>query len=228
MRVAFISDIHANAPALKEVLMTIDNKGIDQIYCAGDIVGYNAFPNRTVALMVENNVTSIRGNHDEAVLTETPSNFNIQAKRAIDWTRRKLSSQSQEYLENLGSEIRREIGGRDIYITHGSPLNNLNQYVTENEITEWRIDRWFENNPDLIVLGHTHIQFKKKINDTIVLNPGSVGQPRDSNSDAAFAIFDTTEEAVHTHRVEYDIDKTAERTKAVLPRKLADRLYEGR
>ncbi len=228
MRIAFISDIHANSPALCSVLADIENREIDSILCAGDVVGYNAFPNQVIALFSEYDITSVRGNHDEAVLTETPSNFNISAKRAVDWTRRKLSPESEAYLKSLGCEYREVIDNIDIYMTHGSPDDKLNQYVREDMISEDKIESWFNHTPDIIVLGHTHQQFIVETDIAAVVNPGSVGQPRDHDPRAGYAILDTNSWEIDTQRVEYDIDKTAERTQAVLPRKLGDRLYEGR
>jgi len=228
MKIAFISDIHANFPALEAVLENLSQRGVRKIYCAGDIVGYNAFPNETVTRLDEEDVAAVRGNHDEAVLKDTPSNFNIPAKRAVDWTRRNLSEDSTKYLEGLDYEMRRQVGGNEIYITHGSPKDNLNEYVHEEEVTDRRISRWFETGPDVIVLGHTHQQFTQYVGETLVVNPGSVGQPRDRDPRAAFAVFDTETGEVDLCRVEYAIEKAANRTQEVLPRKLADRLYEGR
>lgn len=228
MRTALISDIHANAPALREVLSDINRRNVDNICCAGDVVGYNSFPNKTIKKINEHNVRSVRGNHDEAVLTETPSDFSISAKRAVDWTRRKLSNKSEQYLEKLKYNLRFEQDGVEIYLTHGSPIDNLNQYVHKRDVSESRLNRWFDDIPDVVILGHTHRQFTENVNDTIVVNPGSVGQPRDGDPRAAYAIIDTEKFEVNTHRIEYDIDEVANRTQAVLPRKLADRLYEGR
>lgn len=228
MKLAFVSDIHSNLPALEAVLEALSQRGIEKIYCAGDIVGYNAFPNKTVKRLGEEDVAAVRGNHDEAVLTDTPSNFNIPAKRAVDWTRRNLSEGPMKYLEGLKYEMRREIGGAEIYITHGSPGDNLNEYVHEEEVTNRRISSWFDTGPDIIVLGHTHQQFTQYVGDTLVVNPGSVGQPRDGDPRAAFAAYDTETGDIELCRVEYAIEKTADRTQSVLPRKLADRLYEGR
>jgi len=228
MKIAFISDIHANFPALEAVLENLSEKGVEKIYCAGDIVGYNAFPNKTVTRLDEEGVTAVRGNHDEAVLTDTPSNFSIPAKRAADWTRRNLSEDSTKYLEGLNYEIRRQVGGDEIYITHGSPKDNLNEYVHEEEVTDRRISKWFETDPDVIVLGHTHQQFTQYVSETLIVNPGSVGQPRDRDPRAAFAVYDTEAGEVDLCRVEYAIEEAANRTQEVLPRKLADRLYEGR
>lgn len=228
MKLAFISDVHSNASALSEILRDIQDRQINTIYCAGDIVGYNASPNRTVNLFREYRIQSVRGNHDEAVLTETPNDFSIVAKRATDWTRRQINEDNRKFLRDLPPAIRTNREGVDLYITHGSPSDNLNEYVYKNEINEEKISRWFDKSPELAVLGHTHRQFVVQLENTTVLNPGSVGQPRDGNPEAAYAVFDTEENIAKLHRVKYDIDVAAERTRAVLPRKLADRLYNGR
>lgn len=228
MKIGFISDIHANEPALLAVLQEIEDQDIDEILCAGDVVGYNAFPNQVVGHLRENDVTSIRGNHDEAVLTSTPINFNISAKRAIDWTRRNLSSESLSYLETLDYEYRAKKGDLDVYMVHGSPKDKLNQYVRKDSITENKIQSWFDTVPDIIILGHTHQQFVRQTDIATVVNPGSVGQPRDGDPRAGYAVLDVSSNEINSHRVEYDIEKAADQTQKYLPRKLADRLYKGR
>lgn len=228
MKIGLISDIHANAPALRVVLDGLADKDVDRILCAGDVVGYYPFPNEVVSLLEEHDVRSIVGNHDAAVLDETPSRFSINAKRAADWTRRELTPESNEFLESLPLVFEETIDGRDIYMVHGSPEDPLNEYIWEDEVDERALDYWFEDHPDFLILGHTHRPFVKKVGSTTVLNPGSVGQPRDKNPRSAFAIVDLQLLSVNRYRVDYDIDAVADETGEILPRKLGERLYEGR
>lgn len=228
MRIALISDIHSNAPALLSVLSDIDNRRVDSIFCAGDLVGYYAFPNKVVSEVKANEMECVRGNHDEAVITETPSDFNIRAKRAADWTRRNLSEQGHQFLRGLKSEYRERLDGVDVYMTHGSPVDPINEYVHQEDVTESLLQRWFETPPDVVVLGHTHTPMLVTVGGTSVVNPGSVGQPRDGNPDASYAVFDTDDVSIEFFRVPYDIDETAFETQKELPKRLADRLYEGR
>lgn len=228
MKIGVISDIHANAPALRVVLNGLSDRSVDQILCAGDVVGYYPFPNEVVSLLQEHDVRSIIGNHDAAVLDETPSEFSINAKRAADWTRRQLIPESKAYLESLPLIFEETIDGRETYMVHGSPEDSLNEYIWEEEVTKQALDFWFDDYPDLLVFGHTHRPFMKEIGSTTVLNPGSVGQPRDRNPRSSFTIVDSQSLSVNHYRVDYDIDVVADETGEYLPRKLADRLYEGR
>lgn len=228
MKIGVISDIHANAPALRVVLDGLADRDVDQTLCAGDVVGYYPFPNEVISLLGEQDVRSIVGNHDAAVLDETPSGFSIDAKRAADWTRRQLTPESNAFLESLPMTIEETIDGRDVYVVHGSPEDPLNEYIWGDEVDERALDYWFDNRPDLVIFGHTHRPFVKEIGSTTVLNPGSVGQPRDRNPRSAFAVVDLKSLSVDRYRVDYDIDTVADETGKYLPRKLGDRLYEGR
>lgn len=228
MRIALLSDVHANLPALESVLDDLSPRSIDRIICAGDVVGYYPYPREVIRKFRTENITSVLGNHDHAVITDTPSNFSIPAKRAADWTRRQLSHSDIDYLGDLPSEIREKVDNVDIYVTHGSPTDQLNQYIFSKDVREQRISDWFEIAPDLIVLGHTHRPMEIEIEGTQVVNPGSVGQPRDGDPRSSYAIFDTVTASVEFHRVEYDIEETARETHKELPRKLADRLFEGK
>lgn len=227
MRYLIISDVHSNMSALREVRDRTSEINIAGIICAGDIVGYNASPNQVVQYLRKHSTIAVKGNHDEAVLTETPTEFNITAKRATDWTRRELSEDNEHYLRELPLEVNYGLDRLNIYMCHGSPTDNLRQYVYEDDITEKRISQWFPKAPDVIILGHTHRQFMKYVGETLILNPGSVGQPRDGDSRAAYAILNTATNSVELCRAEYDIDKTAKKVNAVLPRKISDRLYSG-
>jgi putative phosphoesterase len=228
MKIGVISDIHANAPSLRTVLDELSEKEVEKILCAGDLIGYYPFPNEVISLLQDYNVLSIVGNHDAAVLDGTPPEFSINAKRAVDWTRRQLTPESQAYLESLPLTFEETIGDREIYMVHGSPEQPLNEYIWEENIDERTVDFWFDDCPELVILGHTHRPFVKKVEYTTVLNPGSVGQPRDRNPRSAFVTIDTETLSVNRYRVEYDIDTVAAETGEYLPRRLADRLYEGR
>lgn len=228
MRIALISDIHSNYPALTAVLEDISKEEVDEIFCAGDLVGYYAFPNEVIEELHTSRIHCIKGNHDQAVITETPTDFSIPAKRAADWTRRQLSDSGFEYLGQLKRNIRRKIADLDLYMTHGSPVDNLNQYVREGDVTQSRMRVWFDDIPDIVVLGHTHQPMIVELEDTLVVNPGSVGQPRDGNPKASYSIIDTEDPSAIIRRVDYDIDEVANETQKFLPKKLADRLYRGK
>lgn len=228
MKIGVISDVHANAPALEAVLNRLSELEVDRVFCAGDVVGYYPFPDETISLFIDHDVQSVLGNHDAAVIGETPPNFNITAKRAIDWTRRTLSISCYEYLESLPVVIEEDINEREMFIVHGSPREKLDEYVWKENVDQGIIDFWFSSTPDFVILGHTHRPFVKSVGEAIILNPGSVGQPRDGDPKASFAVIDLKALNVDRYRVDYEIDKVARKTLEYLPRKLADRLYEGR
>lgn len=228
MKLGVISDVHANASALEAVLYQLRRRGVDQIVCAGDLVGYYPQAERAIRLLQIADVDCVMGNHDEAVLGSTPTEFNIYAKRAVDWTRRNISEDSREFLKSLPLDLNMSLTGEDIYIVHGSPREPTKEYVLEEQVSSDFLDYHFENKPDILILGHTHQSFIKQVEGTLILNPGSVGQPRDGNPMSSYAMVDVSEKIAKIYRVEYDIESVYQETMEYLPRKLADRLKKGK
>lgn len=220
MKVAVIADIHANFPALEKVLEDIRGA---PIFCCGDLVGYNTFPNEVIDLIRTNNATSILGNHDLAVLTGDTGWFNSEAIKAIEWTAGKLTTENRSFLEALPRAYENEF-----YMAHGSPKNQLEGYIFSDDPDYVFSDFFNYTERDIIILGHTHIPFVKKIDGKLIFNPGSVGQPRDSDPRASYAILDTEKKEVKIKRVGYDIEKTSTAImKAGLPKRLGIRLFRG-
>lgn len=228
MKIGVISDIHSNSVALGAVLQHSEIQSADAVYCAGDLVGYYSRPNEVVNKIRRENIFSVKGNHDKAVAEATPSSFSVYAKRAADWTRRKLTSDNLAFLDSLPVRIRKFVGSRDLLVVHGSPKNPFTEYIYQEDVDELFLDFYFDVPPEVVVLGHTHQPFVKKVNDTLVVNPGSVGQPRDRDPRASFGIIDLDSLSSEIFRVEYDIDEIAKDTAKELPKALGDRLYEGR
>ncbi len=221
MKIAFISDIHGNLIALEEVL---DSIGKTKVVCLGDLVGYNPFPNEVVEIVKEKKIASIMGNHDYATLTGDVSWFNPIAARAILWTRKVLKEENFEFL----SKLKISLIENDIYCVHGSPLNPLEEYVFPDYPTNLLNKFLKVAKTKTVALGHTHVPFVRYLEEGIIFNAGSVGQPRDGDPRACYVIFDTKKENVEIVRVEYDIDAVAkEIIKAGLPKELALRLYKG-
>ncbi len=220
MKVAVLADIHANLPALEKVLEEIE--GMSK-FCCGDLVGYNPFPNEVIDLVKKENVVSILGNHDHAVLTGDTSWFNRIAASAIEWTVKELTAENLEFLKTLAQSYDNEF-----YMIHGSPKNPLEEYILP-EAPEYVFRDFFNyTKSDIIVLGHAHVPFVKRIDEKLIFNPGSVGQPRDFDSRASYAILDTETKELEIKRVDYDIERTAERiVKEGLPGRLAWRLFSG-
>ncbi len=218
--IAIISDIHSNLTALRSVLREISGM---KIFCCGDLVGYYPFPNEVVEIIRKKNVVSIMGNHDNAVITGDTSWFNPIAAEAIEWTRSKISSENLGFLKSLP-----RIHENDFFMVHGSPRNELEEYVYEDYPLEILKSFFDYTKRDSMILGHTHVPFVKKIDGKLLFNPGSIGQPRDGDPRATYAIFDIDAKSVAMERVDYDRDEVANAVeKNGLPMPLAHRLYFG-
>jgi diadenosine tetraphosphatase ApaH/serine/threonine PP2A family protein phosphatase len=239
MRILVFSDIHSNLTALEAVLAAAGN--VDAYWCLGDLVGYGPDPNECIALVRDlPNLVCVRGNHDAATLGEVDQNtFNHEASLAITWTKRNLNAESQEFLLSLPERLVID----DITLVHGSPRNPVWDYIMD-AMTAERMFQFFDTR--ICLVGHTHVPAiwkeiesespkglvldyqKVKILTKSILNPGSVGQPRDHDPRAAFAIFDPQESLWELRRVPYKIPEVQARIKkSGLPWRHALRLSEG-
>jgi len=224
MRIALLADIHSNLPALEAVLKDVDNLGVDQVWVAGDIVGYNPWPNEVVRILKERKVRAIRGNHDRAALSGDTSWFNDLAAAAIRWTRIVLTPASVGYLRFLEDRTRATAPEGIVAMYHGSPRND-DEYVMP-----WSVDEALVRmaSANFVVLGHTHMPMAYSSRYGVLVNPGSVGQPRDRDPRAAWALLDTWTRGVLQRRVPYDVGAVvAEIRKAGLPAELGQRLAWG-
>lgn len=225
MKLALISDVHANLIALQAVLEDVATRWVDTILCAGDVVGYYPYPVETIALFQERRIISIQGNHDRAVINAGSLDLNPMASSAVAWTASNIDAPSLSFLRGLPRSLHVERDGVRIAIYHGAPFDD-DHYVFEDEATE---DLLRMAECDLLVLGHTHVPFIRRHGRGMIVNPGSVGQPRDGDPDASYAIYDTERRTAIYLRIPYNITEVVERTlNAGLPRSLADRLRRGR
>jgi predicted phosphodiesterase len=239
MRILVFSDIHSNLTALEAVLAAAGN--VDAYWCLGDLVGYGPDANECIALIRDlPNLVCVRGNHDAATLGEVDQNtFNHEASLAITWTKRNLNAESQEFLLSLPEKRVLD----DITLVHGSPRNPVWDYIMDYMTAE-RMFQFFDTR--ICLVGHTHVPAiwkeadtdtsrglvldyqKTKILTKSILNPGSVGQPRDHDPRASFAIFDPQESLWELRRVSYNINEVQARIKkSGLPWRHALRLAEG-
>ncbi|PSQ48446.1 metallophosphoesterase [Halobacteriales archaeon SW_7_65_23] len=219
MEIGVISDVHGNTVALDAVFA--DMPAVDALACAGDVVGYNPWHAGCVEAVRERSIPTVSGNHDRAVASETRFAFNSMAGAGVAHARETLTEDQIEWLRSLPT-TRREFDGR-VRIVHGHPENPDRYTYTE----EFSPDLLGEE--DVLVLGHTHVQGHERFDEGVVMNPGSVGQPRDGDPRAAYAVLDLDDLAVTEHRVEYDIDRVREAVvEADLPARIGDRLAEGR
>ncbi len=245
MRALVVSDLHSNVEALRTVLNRVRRKKFDRVICLGDFVGYGAQPNQVLDTMrtLRGPKLYIRGNHDRvAAGFEDGFGFNTAAKHAAIWTRDHLSAPNRRFLKDLAVG---PVRSGDVIVCHGSPYDE-DEYVF-HEAHAAQI--FAQHDARFILYGHTHLAVVFACDDEgrvagqlirddetvrlrpglrYLINPGSVGQPRDRNPEAAFAIFDSERMTVQFMRVAYDVEKSqAAILRAGLPRVLADRLAAG-
>lgn len=226
MRLAILSDIHSNIHALRNVAADIRTKGgTDLTVCAGDIVGYGAFPNECCKAAAALSKLTVLGNHDLAALDHDTAFMNPYAAQAVLWTSSRLEDDSKTWLRTLTTEARFHAAGLEVAMYHGS-VGSWTDYVYAEAATDSLLKKARCN---LLLLGHTHVPFVKRLQSGLIVNPGSVGQPRDGDPRSSYVMFDTDSKDCEVVRLDYDVDKAAEAIESAgLPRFLADRLYIGR
>ena len=241
MRIAVISDIHANLHALETVLADIDGESVDEIWCLGDVVGYGPKPNECCDLIRERTAISLCGNHDLAALGLLDvAEFSGDAATAARWTSGVLGSEQRAWLGGLNPLARRE--GAELF--HASPRDPVWEYVLSEEVAQLSLEATTER---LVLVGHTHVALALALDgDRIdgglarggitvdlddrrfLVNPGSVGQPRDGDPRAAWLLVDSEGRAADFRRVPYPIEDTQKEMRDVaLPETLAGRLAHG-
>ena len=242
MRVLIISDVHANLTALEAVLA--DAGKVDQTWCLGDVIGYGPDPNAVVErLRSLPNLTIILGNHDVAVLDQMDAAvFNTEARRSLLWQKKMVTTENLMYLESLPQEV---VVRENASMAHGSPRDPVWEYILNTLVARLNFE---EFQTPYCFVGHSHIQCMFKLdvehdrislempkpNEVLqltpraILNPGSVGQPRDRDPRSAYAIYNTEAQTWEPRRVQYDIESVQKRIRKVgLPEKHAVRLAEG-
>lgn len=222
MRIGLVSDIHANAVALAAVREAMPD--VEQVVCVGDVVGYNPHPRTCVETVREAGWPTVQGNHDRVVESPERYRHNEMAHAGLRYARARLDDEQVGWLAGL-PESRALVDGQ-LRVVHSHPTER-DRYVMPRAFPALEPHLGDER---VLVLGHTHVQHHERVDGTLVVNPGSVGQPRDGDPRAAFAVLDLTasEVAVEEHRVEYDVDRVqADVTAAGLPERTATRLERG-
>ena len=241
MRIAVISDIHGNWHALESVLADVEQEQVDEVWCLGDLVGYGPQPNRCVAEMHQRSDICLIGNHDLAAIGRVGlEQFHTDAAVSAEWTAKTLDDDARAYLETL--EPSGERPGAQLF--HGSPRDPVWEYILDESVVRAAFDL---TTAPLVFVGHSHVPIALKLQDgnlagglahggselelgdaRWLINPGSVGQPRDLDPRAAYLLLDTDRSVVHFRRVPYDIEQTQAEIRAEgLPDALATRLAEG-
>ncbi|MBX7246828.1 MAG: metallophosphatase family protein [Candidatus Sumerlaeaceae bacterium] len=239
-RVCIFSDIHGNLQALQQVLQEIATLDVDYLICCGDVVGYGANPNECVELLRERKIPTIAGNHDHAALSLIDiTYFNEVAKRAITWTRQNLKPENEAFLRDLPLTIE----FAEMLFVHASPASPESwDYI----ITMGHARQSFKHfGQRVCFIGHSHTPFIVENENSnlscpdkpeitmregcrYLVNVGSVGQPRDRNPDACFAIYDRVQKKIEIHRVKYDLVGAQDQIRQEgLPIELAERLAYG-
>jgi putative phosphoesterase len=219
MEIVVIADVHSNLPALEAVL---DEIGDMEVFCCGDVIGYNPFPKETLEVFQAKKIRGVLGNHDHALINKDTSWLNASATLAVLWSLDVLTEQNLKFLASFPEKFRSE----EFTAFHGSPNDPLFEYVYPD--SSQQLLESFLGDSNILILGHTHLPFVKRLGEGIVFNPGSVGQPRDGNARASYAILDLEKRDVEIKRLSYDVDRVAEKIiENDLPKGLAERLYKG-
>jgi diadenosine tetraphosphatase ApaH/serine/threonine PP2A family protein phosphatase len=240
MRLAVLSDIHANLAALTAVRGDLPD--VDEMWVLGDIVGYGPQPNEVIVALQEMGARSVMGNHDGAAIGQVDVGwFNPDAARAITWTAEVIDENTRAYLASL-PEVRRE---GELTAVHGSPRDPTWEYITDAGVAGANLASF---DTRLCLHGHTHVPIVYRADDgnvqavpalpgapvsvemgRLLVNPGSVGQPRDGNPAASYLLIDTAAQTAQFRRVTYDVAATQRLMRdAGLPLRLAERLSYGR
>jgi putative phosphoesterase len=236
MRLAVLSDIHANLHALQAVWADLEAQRPDAVYCLGDLVGYGAFPNEVIDFLRQQDVPTILGNYDEGVgfdLDECGCAYRTPLERergdqSLRWSQAHTTPDGKEYLRRLPSNIRKETSRPTMLLVHGSP-RKINEYVFEDrpEATFQRLAALAGT--DLLLFGHTHLPYVKRVGRTLFVNAGSVGKPRGGDPRAVYTLLTLGGElAVEFRRVTYDVGAAADAVRAAgLPPAFAELLLTG-
>lgn len=242
MRYLILSDIHANLAALEAVLT--DAPAFDEIWCLGDVIGYGPDPNECVERLQDLPHFSLAGNHDWAALGKLDlDTFNTDARIANTWTQSELKPAAREYLEQLPPSTERG----DFHLAHASPREPVWEYILDGKVAYANF-AYFST--QFCLVGHTHTPAIFELDEEhersegliphtpstitlgsprMIINPGSVGQPRDGDPRASYALLDTKKKRWEYRRVPYPVEITQERMRARgLPRRLVERLRSGR
>ncbi len=243
MRYAIIADIHANLAAFNAVLDDIERQGgAERVWCLGDVVGYGPDPHECIEVLRQINHVCVAGNHDWAAIDKiNTSEFNPDAAAACHWTAQQLNHEDIEYLRNLPLVIEED----DFTLVHGSPREPIWEYLLSTGIAKENFP-YFKS--QFCLVGHSHVplvfsysqdgvcsfsQFLTNVGlalgkSRLIINPGGVGQPRDSDPRASYAIYDNQTRLVRLYRVPYDVRCTQDKMiKYGLPMRLVARLSYG-
>jgi putative phosphoesterase len=223
MQLLILSDIHANWPALSAVLAS--EPQVDGVICLGDIVNYGPHPAPCVKWARENAKPGwvVQGNHDRALgHDEEPrcsAPFSGLAADMQRYTRRLIDPAAKNYLASLPTDSRQLAAGAVFFLCHAIPTDPLYSYITPKDTARWSLECQFAGQPDFLLVGHTHVPSICRIGTTTVVNPGSVGQPKNGDPRACYALW--CDGTVELRRVVYDVQSIVRELTTCAPPKTA-------
>src|SRR3954447_23269356 len=228
--VAIVTDIHANRPALQAALRRIDELGIEDVYCGGDLVGYGPHPNEVCALIQERAIPTIYGNYDYAIARDlhdcgcayiTPHDREI-GQQSVEWTLEHTDQRSKDFMRELPFDLRFTVGETSVHLVHGSP-RKVNEYLFEDKPASLYERLAAAEDADALVFGHTHKPWIHEYGGVQFVNCGSVGKPKDGDPRGAFAVLDS--DGTRIERVAYDAETVAREVAAAgLPAEYGEKL----
>ena len=234
-RVAVITDIHGNLPALEASLRAIDAIGVDGLFCGGDLVGYGPHPNEVCALIEGRGIPTIYGNYDYAVgrdLDDCGCAYVTQhdrelGQRSVAWTLERTDQAAKEFMRELPFDLHFPVGEQGVHLVHGSP-RKVNEYLFEDKPARLYERLAAAESDPVLVFGHTHKPWIHTYGSVLFVNCGSVGKPKDGDPRAAFAILEADDHGpvrASIQRVPYDAEAVAREVAAAgLPSEYAQKL----
>jgi putative phosphoesterase len=248
MRIALLSDIHANLPAFEAVLEDLEKQKPDAVYCLGDLVGYNVWPNQVIGLIRSHGVATIAGNHDLKVAKILPSQDSCSTEKSSEYAYKIVGSKEREYLLTLPRHLNVEFvlneDSLNMLLVHGSP-RSINEYILEELPQDYVTEMVTEFKADILCFGHSHKPYHRIINSGEngadhfhhLINTGSVGKPKDGDARACYVMLTIDPMAstkspdgvqVEFIRVKYDVEKAARAVElSLLPDLFADNLRKA-
>jgi len=236
MRIGILSDIHGNLPALDAVIADLMVREIDAVCCLGDLVGYGAFPNEVVERIRNLRMPTIMGNYDDGVgfdrddcgcAYRDPREQEL-GQRSLAWTKARTTVENKAFLRSLVPEIRLDAEGQRLLLVHGSP-RKMNEYLFEDRPLSSFERLAASSNADMIVFGHTHRPYAKRVDDVWFVNAGSIGKPKDGDWRACYVILTPgTDRPAEFVRLPYDVATAARAVReSELPHEFAADIERG-
>jgi putative phosphoesterase len=217
MRIGILSDIHANITALEAVLDDLKQQNVEALYCLGDLVGYAPFPNEVIDRIQRDAIPTIMGNYDDGVgydRDECGCAYRDPEEQrlgdiSLQWTKKTVTPERKAFLRSLKAEIRFEADGKRFRLVHGSP-RRMNEYLFEDRPLSSFQRLAAASEADVLIFGHTHKPYTKRVDNVLFLNAGSIGKPKDGDPRACYVVLDTSGDVkVEFRRIPYDVQTVA-------------------